>query len=135
MCPPRRVRLALMLWVAAVGLISGCSGAASGPVGATLEVVLASPAQDDGAVLLTLSGGPMDSLETASPNYTLYPSRSGPSTLRVIVTGELGSGPILRIHIPDESRIPQYSATIEQIAARTTYTQRDAGAYSLTLTP
>jgi hypothetical protein len=97
---PCRMRPLLTLCLAAIGLSAGCSGAASGPVGATLEVVLASPAQDDGAVLLTLSGGPVDSLAAASPDYLLYSSRSDPSTLRVIVTGDLGSGPIARIHTP-----------------------------------
>lgn len=96
---------------------------------------MASPAQDDGAVLFTLTGGPVDSLEVANAGYALYSSRPDPNTLRVIVTGGLAAGPIARIYIADESRIPQYSATIEQIAARTTYTQRDPSGYSLKLDP
>jgi hypothetical protein len=130
-----RLRPALIVCITAVGLSIGCSGAPSGSVGATLELVLASPAQDDGAVLFTLSGGPVDALEAASSNYAIYSSRPDPSTLRVIVTGDVGSGPIARIHIPDESRIPQYSASIQQIAARATYTQRAPDGYSLTLIP
>ena len=116
----------------AVGSLSGCSAEPSGPTGATLEISLATPAHDDGAVLFTVTGGPVDSLEAAG--YTLYSSRPDPSTLHVIITGDLNPGTIARIHIADDRRISQYSATISQVAARTTYAQRNPGAYSLSVT-
>ena len=93
--------------------------------------MLVSPAQDDGAVLFTLTGGPVDSVE--APGYRVYSSRALGDTLRVIVAGELRSGRIVRIHIPDDQRIPQYAARIDQAAARGTYLQRNAGEYSLTV--
>jgi hydroxyethylthiazole kinase-like sugar kinase family protein len=119
--------------VIAAGLLGACSGEPSSPTGATLEIILTTPAQDDGAVLFTVTGGPIDSVEAAG--HALYSSRPDPNTLQVIVTGDLRGGTIARIHISDEHRSAQYSATIHQVAARTTYAQRDPGAYALTLTP
>jgi len=120
----------------AVGLLfmaalAGCSSESSGPVAATMDVMLASPAQDDGAVLFTLTGGPVDSVE--APGYRVYSASGLGDTLRVIVAGELRPGRIARIHIGDDQRIPQYAARIDQVAARATYLQRNAGEYSLTL--
>jgi hypothetical protein len=87
----------------------------------------------DGAVLVTIAGGPVDSVEAAG--YSVYLARIDPSTVRVIVAGDLTSGTIAHIHIPDHRRLSQYSATINQVAARTSYRQRSPAAYALTLTP
>lgn len=130
---PGRFPVVTLAWTAALGLLGGCSAEPSSPTGATLEINLATPAQDDGAVLFTVMGGPIDSVESAG--HALYSSRPEANTLQVIVTGNLRAGTIARIHIADERLVAQYSATINQVAARTTYAQRDPGAYSLTLTP
>jgi hypothetical protein len=104
-----------------------------GPIAATLEVNFSSLADDDGAVLFTISGGPVDSVDASG--YRLYLARIDSNTLRVIVAGDLGSGIIARIHIADDRRLSQYSATLDQVAARVSYAQRDPAAYSLGLTP
>lgn len=128
-----RFAFRLPLVIAAASSLHSCSGESSGPAGSTLEVTFATPAQDDGAVLFSVTGGPVDSVETAG--YTLYSARPDPNTLLVIVTGDLSGGAIARLHIPDEHLTPQYSATVNQVAARTTYVQRDPREYSLTLIP
>jgi hypothetical protein len=120
----RRALLGMVL----VGL-GGCSAEAPGPATATLSLSLASPAQDDGAVLLTLSGGPVDSIET--PEYRLYSIPVDANTYRVIIAGQLSSGLIARVHIPDERRSAEYTALVEQVAARGTYRQQDPAGYRL----
>ena len=110
--------------------LTGCSNY-TGPASAILSVTLSSPNGDDGAVLLTISGGPVDSVEAVG--YTVYTARSGTETVRLIVTGNLGSGPIARIHIPDNRQAAQYSAEIVQVAARKTYAQRDPASYTASL--
>lgn len=112
-------------------VVAGCSPEPAGPTAGTLQVTLATPNSDDGALLFTLSGGPIDSVEV--DGYGVHSARIDPHTLRVIVTGELHSGPIARIRIADARQLPRYSATINQIAARSTYAQRDPASYSLTL--
>jgi hypothetical protein len=115
--------------VMAAGVACGCSSETAAPVGATLEVSFATSATDDGAVLFTVAGGPVDSVE--APGYQLYTSQTTPGSMRVVVAGALRAGVIARIHIADGSKLPQYSATIDQVAARGSYAQRDPVAYSL----
>lgn len=114
------------------GLIGACSSNSTGPVPATLEVSFATSASDDGAVLFTVTGGPVDSVE--APGYRLYTAETSPSSTRVVVAGDLREGIIARIHIADASKLPQYSATIDQVAARGSYVQRDPVSYSLVVT-
>jgi hypothetical protein len=121
-------RLIVPLAIAA-GLVSGCSSDSAGPVAATLEVSFATSASDDGAVLFTVSGGPVDSVE--APGYRVYTAETTPTSIRVVVAGDLKGGTIARIHIADASKLPQYSATIDQVAARGSYAQRDPVSYSL----
>lgn len=94
-------------------------------------VTLATPNSNDGALLLTLSGGTMDSL-TASAG-TIFFASTGTNTFRVMVAGTIGDGPIVRFWMPDRRNVAQYSATLEQAAVRTTYEQQDIGAYSLSI--
>jgi len=84
-------------------------------------------------LLFTVTGGRVDSVE--SSGYTVYLSRPDANTLEVIVTGQLSSGAIARLHIPSERLGPAYSASLIQAAARGSYTQRDPAAYGLTLAP
>jgi hypothetical protein len=120
-------------WIAATaiaaGMACGCSSETAAPVGAALEVSFATSAMDDGAVLFTVSGGPVDSVE--APGYRLYTSQTTPGSMRVVVAGDLKAGVIARIHIADGSKLPEYSATIDQVAARGSYAQRDPVSYSL----
>lgn len=122
-------RLVLILVVGA-GL-GGCSGLPSASESATLDVTLSSPFPDDGALFFTVTGGRVDSVESSA--HTVYTSRPEANTLEVIVTGQLSSGTIARIHIANERLAPAYSARVIQAAARVSYSQRDPAAYGLSL--
>jgi hypothetical protein len=113
--------------------LAGCSTEPSSPTAATLNLHFTTPADDDGAVLLTISGGPVDSVE--APGFLLHLERRHPATTRVIVLGDIKSGRLARIHVPDERQTSQYTAVINQVAARRSYAQRDPAAYVLNLTP
>ena len=117
-----------------LGLIplAGCSNS-TGPAAVALNVSFSSPNTDDGAVLLTISGGPVDSVEAVG--YKIYLARAGSETLSLIVTGHLKPGPIARIHVPDGRRVSRYSARIGQVAARVTYAQRDPASYGASVLP
>jgi hypothetical protein len=120
---------------AAVGLVllPSCSSEPDGPTAGILTVTLTTPNSDDGAMLFTLSGGPVDSVEAVG--YSVYSARIDGNTLRVIVTGTLGPGPVARIRIPDQRQISGYLAIVNQVAAHTTYQQRDPSGYQLALAP
>jgi hypothetical protein len=121
---------ALACSIAAAG-VPGCSSDSAGPVGATLDVSFVTSASDDGAVLFTVAGGPVESVE--APGYRLYTAQINPTTLRVVVAGSLRAGTIARIHIADERKLAQYSATVNQVAARGSYAQRDPVSYSVSV--
>jgi hypothetical protein len=110
--------------------LSGCSQDPSAPISTTLEVRLETPAQDDGAALFTISGGPIDSVDALG--HALYTARVDENTTRIIVVGNLTAGAIARIHIPDERLVSQYSVALNQVAARG-YAQRDVGSYALSM--
>jgi hypothetical protein len=126
----RRVRLLLL---AGLSTLVACSHDTNGPMAGTLTVNLASPNSDDGAVLFTVSGGPIDSV--ASPGHQIYSARLDSRTLRLIVTGDIGSGIIATIYVSDMRLASSYSATVNQVAARESYAQRDVASYLLTLSP
>jgi hypothetical protein len=122
-----RLRMAILLGVVSLG----CSDDPSAPVAATLSLDFVTPASEDGAVLFTISGGPVDSV--AAPAHRLYTTRVDASTLRVILVGNISSGTLGRLYLSDERRIPQYSASVNQVAARESYHQRDPATYHLAL--
>jgi hypothetical protein len=119
--------------IAALGGLGGCSGAPSAPAAATVQVVMTSPYADDGGVLFTVTGGRVDSVTSAG--YTLFSSRADPSTLQIIVTGSLSTGTLATLYLRDERLLPEYSVSLNQAAARASYTARDPAGYTLTLKP
>ncbi|HEX6408613.1 MAG TPA: hypothetical protein VFZ90_15615 [Gemmatimonadales bacterium] len=123
----------LVVVAGALGMLTGCSGQPSAPVAATLQVSLSTPFNDDGALLFTVTGGRVDSVD--APGYTLYTSQTDPATLQVILTGNLSPGIVAHVHIPDERVASQYSASINQVAARETYVARDPASYHVELKP
>jgi hypothetical protein len=123
-----RARRALMLSV----LLSSCSGG-TGPTSGILNVKLSSLRGDDGAVLFTITGGPVESVEAVSG--IVHSAQIDANTLRVVITGNLSAGAIARVRIADLTQASHYSAAVNQVAARSTYLQRDPGQYSITLAP
>jgi hypothetical protein len=91
---------------------------------------VASPHQDDGGIMLSIYGGPVDSVEAVG--YVVHTARAADS-VKMIVTGNLGSGVIARVHIPDSRQASGYYAQIKQAAARQSYIQRDPAAYTVSL--
>jgi hypothetical protein len=122
-----------VVWVvAALILLAACSGG-TGPTAGTLSVSLSTPHLDDGAVLLTISGGPVDSVEAAG--HRVYSSQPDANTLRLILAGALGSGTVALIHVPDTRQVARYTLVLSQAAARSTYAQRDPALYTVSLLP
>lgn len=128
----RRRWRCLLAAVAAVLLLTACGGS-TGPTAGALKVNLLSPYTDDGGVLLTISGGPIDSVEGLAAR--LYTYRVDANSLRIIIAGELGTGAVALIRIPDTREASRYSAVVSQAAARPPYTQRDPALYTVTLVP
>lgn len=120
--------------VALLAVAAGCGGddGGSSPVAGPLRVVVTSPNTDDGAVMFQVTGV-VDSV-TVPAGLTLHQSAPGPNVIRAIVTGNISSGgTLLTLHVPDVSKTSSIATQVIQVAARSTYAMRPAGAYSLTV--
>lgn len=123
-----------MRWaLAGLLLLPACSGGYTGPVSGMLNLSLSSTEGDEGAMLFTVTGGPVDSVEAVGPG--VYSARINASSMRVVVTGDLSSGIIARIRIPDERQASLYTAAVGQVALRSTYALREPAGYTITLAP
>ena len=98
-----------------------------------VNVTLSTPNSNDGAVLLQLSGGVIDSLTASSGS--IFFAETGTNIFRVMVAGTITDGPVVRFWMPDRRNVSQYSATLEQAAVRSTYEQQSIGGYSLSIAP
>ncbi len=96
-----------------------------------VTVTLATPNSNDGALLLTLSGGTMDSVQASAG--TIFFAPTGTNTFRVMVAGTIADGPVVRFWMPDRRNVAQYLATLEQAAVRSTFVQQDISGYSLSI--
>jgi hypothetical protein len=111
-------------------VLVGCSNS-TGPTAGSLEMTFSAQQANEGAVLLVVSGGPVDSVE--SLGYPIYSARLGGDTLKLIVTGQLSSGPLARLHIPDSRRASTYNTRVAQVASRGTYVLKDLAGYAVSL--
>jgi hypothetical protein len=98
-------------------------------------VALTTPNADDGALLLTISGGRVSSVDGAAAGYQVYTAQPDTLTTRVLVTGDIGAGEVVRIHVPDTRSVAAYHATLAQAASRTSFAQRALTGYALAVAP
>jgi hypothetical protein len=116
--------LGLALLVVALGTCEGPT-----PPG-WLQVRLVSPNNDDGGVLFSVSGGPIDSVRSSFPDF--YSAQQG-ATWRVLVAGTPVTGVIAEIWVPDVGAVASYSGLIEQVARVSTYEQRPVSSYHVSI--
>ena len=123
------------VFIAGVILVAGaaCGGEPMGnrPTPGNLTVVLASPGSSDGAVLLLVTGGPVESVSPAG-SYQVASAAVGTSTRRVVVTGDIGAGDLIKLRVPDVNST-SYLVQVEQVADRNSFALLDATAYTATV--
>ena len=128
MTSARAMLLAALLGVTACGGGSDLSAPLSGP----LDLVLQTPADNDGIVLVEVAGGTVDSVTALS--YRTESSSVGTAPLRIVVSGALHDGKLVRIWVPDRTSASDYSATVVEAAARGTYALQDIAEYRIEIT-
>jgi hypothetical protein len=94
-----------------------------------LDVILTSPNNDDGAVLLTIDGA-VDSVQ--GDPYVIFSTASGTGA-RLVVTGDVVGGVIARLYVPDVGTADQYLANLDEVAQRGTFVLRPGTSYQLEL--
>ena len=89
-----------------------------------------------GALLLSITGGPVDSVRAVNPATELVEFASPyPGTTLVVVTGELGTGALLRLRVPDVSQASRYSVEILEVADKVTFSLIERSNHHLTISP
>jgi hypothetical protein len=118
--------------VLAIGLLAACGGGQQPSRAGELTVAFFETANDAGALLLTISGGAVESV-TAPGGQQISFSTPAAGTTRVVVLGTLQTGDLLKIRVPDTSQVAAYTARLDQVADKTTFSLLDPSqpAYSL----
>ncbi len=120
--------------VALAGLavaLAGCGKSdGTGPVAGLLTVTLSTSSANTGALMFTVSGGPIDAVNATG--YRTYQTAVNSTSRRIILTGDIGAGTVVQLQVPDINQAASYTAQVEQAADRTTYLPL-AGGYSLSV--
>lgn len=128
----RRLRM-LVGAGSAIFVLSTCGDSGPEPIAQEeagwVTVTLATNETDAGGVLMTIRGGPIDSVRSAYPH--VFIKEVGPLQ-KVAVVGNIVAGPIAEIFVADLSLASTYTATVDQVAART-LEQRDPADYTVTV--
>lgn len=101
-----------------------------GPTPGEVAVVLQTPNAQDGAILLQVIGPVTDVVPVRGFHVS---SATTGTVLRIVVAGDLSSGELVRLKIPDVDKLSSYSVFIDQIASRVDYALFDPGGYGLSL--
>ena len=125
----RHIGAALVITTLALVLVT-CSESVPGPDlsgPGWLSLSMESPRTDDGGVLITVTGGQIDSVRSSySDLFTTTTSQSA----RIIVSGHLVAGIVAEVFVPDLGQLARYSVVLNEVAART-FEQRDPAGYSV----
>ncbi len=129
-------RLSRRGWLAALVLITACGGNGGPPPSPAGDLVVSyfqgGPAI--GAMLITISGGPVQNV-TAAGGQSLQVSFASPATAttKIIVTGPLATGDILTLRVPDTTLATGYAVHLDQVADNVTFSLIDPTLHTLTI--
>ena len=126
-----------ILAAACAVFLGACSSAVAtapstpaGPTGGWLTVQLTTPRSDDGAVQLSVTGPAIDSVKILT--YDGFETHTATGT-DFVATGNITSGDLARIHVPDLSRTTEYHASVSAAAARDSYELQSLTGYRAVL--
>lgn len=105
---------------AMAAVLSACGGDTAAPPEPTpgmLAVAFQAPAgAAAGAIVLTVAGpGEITNVTATTGAHQVF-SRPTASGVKVGVFGTLGSGTVVRFHVPDTREVDEYSATLIEVA-------------------
>jgi hypothetical protein len=130
-------RLSLKLVAAvALGLMAGVAceeDGVTGPFPGTVVVTLTTPHADDGALLLTISGGGITGPESLASSNLLFYRALDTSSMNLAIVGNVVSGPLLSFEVPDIGRAAEYTVTLIEVADEENELRESLVGYELTL--
>lgn len=87
---------------------------------------------EPGAILLTITGGPVENVTAVGGQQVSFAS-SASGTTRVVVIGSFTTGDLLRLRVPDVSLSTSYAIRVEQVADNLSYALIDTVPYTFTV--
>ncbi len=119
----RRARALALILLAGLG----CGETPTAPLPGVLDVVLAGPGDEAGALLFEILGGPLDSVVAARTVVASAPFTG--VTRRVLVVGDDLRGVVARVYVADVS-LP-YTMRLVEVADRQSYALMDTTRFAL----
>ena len=122
------------LCAAMLALMGGLScNDGTGPAAGSLRIDLTTPnAGADGAIAFVVTGPTAPTGVTAAAGLRVFYDTLGTNT-KVVVTGTLSTGTIIRLGVADVNQVGQYAVVVQQVAAAN-YQLRSVAGYSLSVT-
>ncbi|MBX3147247.1 MAG: hypothetical protein KF785_10805 [Gemmatimonadales bacterium] len=120
---------------AAALLLAGCGDSTppvTPPTPGTLTVSYQGTGASDGAMLLVVTGA-VTSVEPVGGYRVASAPISGGAETRIVVTGDLVPGDLVRLAVPDISKADDYAANVEAVAHRATYALQDPLTYTASI--
>lgn len=136
-----RIRTLLGALALAGTALTACAGGdggggGTGPQAGNLNVTLSSAPSNVGAVLFTITGGPINGVSAAG--YHTYETSLSNTSRRVLITGNITASLLVQISVPDVNQFASYSTSIQQVAARSTapnpYAQMSSAGMAIAVT-
>ena len=118
--------------LALLALAGACGDSSQNPSGAGDLFVSYSGTGEAGAILLTISGGPVESV-TAVGTHQVSSTSPYVNTTKIVVLGEVGNGDLLKIHVPDVSQVTQYNARADQVADKSSFALIDPSRHTFSV--
>jgi hypothetical protein len=103
------------------------------PLPGSAVVSLTTPNADDGAVMVTLQGPDLSTMQASSTAYVLYSRVSSTAEARVILVGNLAAGPLFTFKLGAGQALSAYTASVQQVATRGDALRTSTSGYQLTV--
>jgi len=105
------------------------------PHAGTLTLRLTTPHVDDGALTFTLSGPAINNATAANASLRLFTRGSGDATIIGVLVGDLATGAVVTLYVPDVKAVAHYSAHVLEVADRDDALRASLTGYALAVTP
>lgn len=126
----RTLRVFAIATAAGIACHSDLTGPAAPSGPGAVELRLTVPQDGEGALVIAVSGGPLDSVSAAG--WEIAWLESGPNTYGVLLSGALRDGATLELWVPDRAQAAAYVATVTQAVTSDTYQRGDVAGYAIT---
>lgn len=96
-------------------------------------VSLTTPNADDGALIVTLQGPGISMLQASNAAHIMYSRVASAQESRITLIGDVSGGPLFTFRLGDGQALSAYTASVQQVAARSDLLRASTAGYQVTL--